>query len=323
MEPTTLLQAVEFFKDPKNCREYLVPRRWANGVVKCPTCGDARVKFSEKHNRWQCAVHHDRRQFTLKTGTIMEESPIGLDKWMPAIWLICSNRNGISSWELHRALGVTQKTAWFMLHRIRVAMQDETNGGKIGGPGAEAEIDETFIGGAARFMHKDEKVRKMQGKRGGADAGNKTIVLGMLDRAGTVRTAVISDRKKKTMEPIIRENVAEGSQLMTDEWQTGWWNSDFQHKAINHLEAYVDGNCHTNSMENFWALLKRQIKGTYVSVEPFHLFRYVDEEAFRYNNRKPMSDADRFSYLVRKLVGKRLTYAQLIGRENERPAEAF
>jgi hypothetical protein len=211
------------------------------------------------------------RQFTLKTGTIMEDSPIGLDKWLPAIWLLSSNRNGISSWELHRALGVTQKTAWFMLQRIRLAMQDESHGGKLGGPGAEVEIDETFIGGAARFMHKADKVRKMQGKRGGVDAGNKTIVLGMLDRAGTVRTKVIGDRKKKTMEPIIRENVETGSQLMTDEFQTGWWNGDFEPKAINHLEAYVDGNCHTNGMENFWSLLPRwspQIRPMVVTPKP-------------------------------------------------------
>jgi len=217
---------------------------------------------------------------------------------------------------------VTQKTAWFMLHRIRLSMQDEGHGGKLGGPGVEIEIDETFIGGAARFMRKSDKVRKMQGKRGGADAGNKTIVLGILERAGTVRTAVVENRKKKTMEPIIRENVAEGSQLMSDDFQTGWWGSDFEHQAINHLESCVDGNCHTNGMENFWSLLKRTVKGTYVSVEPFHLFRYVDEQAFRFNNRKPMSDGDRFNYLIRKIVGKRLTYAELIGKEGE-TAEAF
>jgi transposase-like protein len=322
MEPTTLLQAIEYFKNPVNCREYMVPRRWADGIVRCPECNSDRVKFSEKHNRWQCAAHHAKRQFTLKTGTIMEDSPIGLDKWLPAIWLLSANRNGISSWELHRALGVTQKTAWFMLGRIRLAMQDEACGGKLGGPGSDVEIDESFIGGAARFMHKRDKVRKMQGKRGGADAGNKTIVLGMLERAGKVRTKVIGDRKKKTMEPIIREHVEAGSQLMTDEFQTGWWDKDFEHQAINHLESYVEGNCHTNGLENFWSLLKRGIKGTYVSVEPFHLFRYVDEQAFRYNNRKPMSDANRFSYLLRKIVGKRLTYAQLIGHAEKRP-EAF
>lgn len=319
-EPKTLIEAIEFFKSPENTRAYMVPRRWAKGIVTCPTCGTDRVKFSEKHNRWQCAVHHPKRQFTLKTGTIMEDSPIGLDKWMPAIWLICSNRNGISSWELHRALGVTQKTAWFMLGRIRLAMQDEGTGGKLAG---EIEVDETFIGGAARFMHKKDKVRKMQGKRGGADAGNKTIVMGILERKGIVRTAVIGDRKKATMKPIVQQNVQAGSELHTDEWSSGWYGSEeYVHNVINHLQSYVDGNVHTNGMENFWSLLKRSLKGTYVSVEPFHLFRYVDEMAFRFNNRLPMSDAMRFSCLVRKCVGKRLTYAELIGHEIARP-EAF
>jgi transposase-like protein len=318
MEPTTLLQAIEYFKVPANCREYMVPRRWVDGVVKCPTCGSASVKFSEKHNRWQCAVHHDRRQFTLKTGTIMEDSPIGLDKWLPAMWLASSTRNGISSWELSRALGITQKSAWFMLGRIRLAMQDENHGGKLAG---EVEIDETLIGGKARNMHKD---RKMRAQKLGRNTGGKAIVMGMLERGKTVRAVVVADRTKLTMQPIIRENVETGSMVMSDEWAGNYrMDDEYIHGVVNHLETYVNGNIHTNGMENFWSLLKRSIGGTYVSVEPFHLFRYVDEQAFRYNNRKPMSDADRFSYLVRKIVGKRLTYAQLIGHEEKRRAEAF
>jgi transposase-like protein len=202
MEPTTLLEAVAYFKDPNNCREYMVPRRWPNSVVTCPTCGSEHVKYSEKHNRWQCAAHHPRRQFTLKTGTIMEDSPIGLDKWLPAIWLLASNRNGISSWELHRALGVTQKTAWFMLQRIRLAMQDEKTGGKLHG---EVEIDETFIGGKARNMHKSRKAKVLEGKGGGVVG--KVGVQGMLERGGRIRTAVISDQTMPTLVPNIRENV--------------------------------------------------------------------------------------------------------------------
>ena len=145
-EPTTLLEAVTYFSTPENCREYVIPRRWPNGVA-CPTCGSDKVKFQPQHNRWQCSNRHPRRQFTLKTGTIMEDSPLGLDKWLPAMWLVASNRNGISSWELHRALGVTQKTGWFLLHRIRLAMQDDLSGGSLGG---EVEVDETYIGGKAR-----------------------------------------------------------------------------------------------------------------------------------------------------------------------------
>jgi len=321
MEPTTLLQAIEYFKDPANCREYMVPRRWADGVVKCPTCGSDRVKFSEKHSRWQCAVHHNRRQFTLKTGTIMEDSPLGLDKWLPAMWLASSTRNGISSWELHRALGITQKSAWFMLGRIRLAMQDESHGGKIGGEYREVEIDETMIGGKARNMHKD---RKMRVQKLGRNTGGKAIVMGMLERGKTVRAVVVADRTKSTMQPIIRENVESGSMVMSDEWAGNYrMDDEYIHGVVNHLQTYVNGNIHTNGMENFWSLLKRSIGGTYVSVEPFHLFRYVDEQAFRYNNRLPMSDAERFGYLVRKIVGKRLTYAQLIGHEEKRRAETF
>lgn len=318
MEPTTLLQAIEYFKDPANCREYMVPRRWADGVVKCPTCGSDRVKFSEKHNRWQCAVHHDRRQFTLKTGTIMEDSPLGLDKWLPAMWLASSTRNGISSWELHRALGITQKSAWFMLGRIRLAMQDEEHGGKLAG---EVEVDETLIGGKARNMHKDRKIKvQMEGR----NTGGKTTVIGILERGtGKVRTKVASDRKKNTLQPFVKANVETGTQIHSDEYGDQWRMDEYTHTLVNHLQTYVDGNVHTNGIENFWSLLKRSIGGTYVSVEPFHLFRYVDEQAFHYNNRLPMSDADRFGYLVRKIVGKRLTYAQLIGHEEKRRAEAF
>jgi hypothetical protein len=207
------------------------------------------------------------------------------------MWLICSNRNGIYSWELHRALGVTQKTAWFMLGRIRRAMQDDETGGKIGGDGRTVEIDETFIGGKGRNMH---YTRKMKVQADGRNTGGKTVVLGMIERAGRVRAKVVPDRKRKNVEPIIRKHIEPGPKAMTDEYQTGWWGSDFEHEAINHLESYENGNVHTNTIENFWSRSKRGISGTYVSVEPFHLFRYVDEQAFRVNNRLPMSDADRF-----------------------------
>ncbi len=295
----------------------MIPRRWSKGIVTCPTCGSTKVKFQPKHNRWQCSGHHQQRQFTLKTGTIFEDSPIGLDKWLPAMWLISSNRNGISSWELHRTLGVTQKTAWFMLQRIRLAMQDSLTGGMLAG---EVEVDETYIGGKARNMHKDRK-RKVQAE--GRNTGGKTVVLGILERGGKVRASVVPDRTKPVMQEHVRAHVEQGSEIHSDEAGHHWrMDDEYEHKIVNHLQTYVDGNVHTNGMENFWSLLKRGINGTYVSVEPFHLFRYVDEQAFRYNNRLPMSDADRFGCLVRKIVGKRLTYAQLIGKEDER-AEAF
>jgi hypothetical protein len=219
-------------------------------------------------------------------------------------------------------LGVTQKTAWFMLHRIRTAMQDEANGGKIGGDGQIVEIDETFIGGKARNMHADRRAAKKSDINGSFP---KSVVIGALERGGKIRATVASDRKKKTIAPFVKENVEQGSEIHSDEHAYAWkMDDDFTHKIVNHLERYVDGNVYTNGIENFWALLKllkRQITGTYVSVEPFHLFRYVDEEAFRYNNRLPISDGDRFNYLVRKIVGKRLTYKALIGKEAG--AEAF
>ncbi len=248
----------------------------------------------------------------------MEDSPIGLDKWLTAMWLVASNRNGISSWELHRALGVTQKTAWFLLHRVRLAMQDELTGGNLGG---EVEVDETYIGGKARNMHKDRK-RRYQAV--GRNHGGKSVVMGMLERGGRVRASVIPDRTKPSMQPIVRGNVDPGTKLYTDEFSYHWRGGmeDYEYNVVNHLVQYVDGNIHTNGMENFWSLLKRTIGGTYVSVEPYHLFRYVDEQAFRFNNRLPMKDADRFSYLVRKVVGKRLTYAELTGKLDGLPCAA-
>jgi transposase-like protein len=312
-EPTTLQEAVVYFANADNCHEYMVPRRWPDGVV-CPTCGSKNVKFQPAHNRWQCSAHHARRQFTLKTGTVMEDSPIGLDKWLTAMWLVASNRNGISSWELHRALRITQKTAWFLLHRVRLAMQDELTGGSLSG---EVEVDETFIGGKARNMHKDRKRRiNIQLANKG-----KVVLLGMLERGKRVRATVIPDRTKASIQPIIRGNVERGSEIFSDEYASAWrMDDEYAHSVVNHLETYVQGNVHTNGMENFWSLLKRGLNGTYISVEPFHLFRYVDEQAFRFNNRKPMSDADRFSFLVRKVAGKRLTYAELIGKTEAGPS---
>ena len=158
----TLLEAVKYFQDFENCRRFMAQLRWADGVVRCPRCNSDHVKFLDKARVWKCYGKHDHAKFSLKTGTIFEDSPITLDKWLPAVWQVVNCRNGISSWELHRAIGVTQKTAWFMLHRIRLAMQDDYTGGNLAG---EIEIDETFIGGKARNMHKDRKIRVMQGKR--------------------------------------------------------------------------------------------------------------------------------------------------------------
>jgi transposase-like protein len=323
MEPRTLQEAIVYFSKPENCREYLVARRWPNGVT-CPKCGSTNVLFLEKYNRWHCREKHSAPQFTLKTGTIFEDSPIGLDKWLTAMWQIVNCKNGISSYEVHRAIGITQKSAWFMDHRIRLALGMGHSEEKMSG---NVEADETFIGGKARNMHKSKRDRMITGR----GTKGKTIVMGFLQRANEqkhsqVTAQVIENRYRQTMQTAVKENVVEGSTLITDEFSgyTGLEDT-FSHEVINHAVEYVQGHVHTNGMENFWSLLKRGIHGTYVSVEPFHLFRYIDEQEFRYNNRgtrkNPFTDGQRFDLAVRQIVGKRLTYKELTGKE--RQAEAF
>lgn len=305
--PRTLTEAIRYFADPVNCREYLVAHRWPDGVI-CPRCGSKSVYFDTSSNRWECKTRHPQRTFTLKTGTIFEDSPIGLDKWLPAVWMIINMKNGVSSHELARSLGVTQKTAWFMLHRIRTAMQSK-DGGKLGG---EVEVDETFIGGKARNMHIAQRQRRITGT-GGKD---KTAVMGILQRDGKVRTVVVPNRKKKLLQDHVTKHVEAGAALYTDALMSydGLANT-YADQVVDHAVAYVDENVHTNGLENYWSLLKRGLAGTYVSVEPFHLFRYLDEQAFRFNQRK-MNDSDRFSLAISGIVGRRLTYKDLIGFGN-------
>ncbi|MCA1564943.1 MAG: IS1595 family transposase [Acidobacteria bacterium] len=307
--PKTLQQAIIFFADADNCLNYLVARRWPNGVI-CPTCGRNDVTFLAKQSKWQCKSAHKRRQFSVKVGTIFEDSPLGLDKWLTAIWMITNCKNGVSSYEIHRALGITQKTAWFMIHRIRLAMQTGTFENKMGGT---VEVDETFIGGLSRNMHRDVRDRRIKGT-GGA---GKVIVMGLLERHGEgskVRTKIVLDRSERTMQGVVRENVKSGCDVMTDAHRSYLGlSADYVHQFVDHAEKYVDGQIHTNGLENFWSLLKRSIKGTYVSVEPFHLFRYLDEQSFRFNERHG-KDADRFAKVTSQLAGKRLTYDELTGK---------
>ena len=239
----------------------------------------------------------------------MEDSPLGLDKWMTVMWQIVNCKNGISSYEVHRAIGITQKSAWFMDHRIRF-MLGMGPGEKLSG---HVEADETFIGGKARNMHANVKARKVTGT-GGKD---KTAVMGILERGGKVRTKVVDNRKKKTLQAEIRQHVLAGSALFTDALKSYEGLDEFQHEVIDHALEYVRGEVHTNGMENFWSLLRRTLGGTYVSVEPFHLFRYLDEQAFRFNHRKGYNDGERFDIAVRSIVGKRLTWNQLTGKEAE------
>jgi transposase-like protein len=200
-----------------------------------------------------------------------------------------------------------------MMHRLRRALQTGSVV-KLGGGGSEVEVDETFIGGKARNMHLDKRQRRITGT-GGKD---KTAVMGILERDGEVRTVVIPNRRKKVLQEEVKKHVAAGTALYTDALLSydGLAN-EYAHKVIDHAECYVDGRVHTNSLENFWSLLKRGISGTYVSVEPFHLFRYLDEQTFRYNNRKEMNDADRFNLALSQIAGKRLTFAELTGKLRE------
>jgi transposase-like protein len=309
--PKTLIEAVRYFDDPDVCNTFLAELRWPNGVI-CPTCGAAEPRYIATRRLWECKVKHAKKQFSVKVGTIFEDSPIGLDKWLTAVWLIANAKNGVSSYELERAIGVTQTTAWFMLHRIRLAMQS----GDFGPMNGEVEVDETFIGGKARFMHKTKRAKKIKG----TDGMGKAAVVGLLDRHGpdgysVVRAALIANTRKVTLGPIVRDNVEIGSEVFTDALRSyDELGGDFRHQVIDHAEEYVKGRVHTNGIENFWSLLKRALKGTYVSVEPFHLFRYLDEETFRFNARYA-SDAGRFIAVLHAAVGRRLTYDELTGKE--------
>jgi transposase-like protein len=308
-EPRTLQEAIVYFSNLDNCVDYIAIRRWPSGVI-CPGCGATKVSFNAKRRTWKCGSHHSKREFSVKIGTVMEDSPLGLDKWMMATWMVTNCKNGISSYEIARDIKVTQKSAWFMLHRIRLAMQDDFFGSKLDG---EVEVDETFIGGKARNMHLSERKRRITG----TGTKDKTAIMGILERGGKIRAKVVSTRKKQELQAEVYKHVEAGAALYSDALKSyDGLETDYAHRVVDHAVQYVDGRVHTNGLENFWSLLKRGISGTYVSVEPFHLFRYLDEQMFRFNNRKELDDAGRFNLVVRQISGKRITFAQLTGKPN-------
>jgi transposase-like protein len=316
--PKTLQEAITYFSDKDRAFEYAVSLRWPDGKPFCPRCGSFKHSFIKTRKLWFC--YDCKKQFTVKVRTIFEDSALGLDKWMIAVWMVVACKNGISSYELGKTIGVTQRTAWFMLQRIRKALHRGSFGTtKVGGgsPDSEVEVDETFVGGLSKNMHKDRRLRYNQL---GGHYG-KTVVHGMLDRnLRQVRATVVPNIQRETLQNEVLKNIKLGTRVYTDSAPAyDGIGQRFVHEFVNHAERYVDGRIHTNGLENFWSLLKRTLRGTYVAVEPFHLFRYVDEQVFRYNNRgnrnHKISDSDRFAMAMAQIGGKRLTYAELTGKD--------
>lgn len=311
--PKTLIEAVEYFSDAKTCFETMLPVKWPGGEIICPRCGCTDVYVIRTRSMLQCKEKTCKKQFSVKVGTIFEDSPLTLQKWFVAVWCIANAKNGISSCELARALGVTQKTAWFMLHRVRLAMKTPTFR-KLSG---EVEGDETFIGGKSRNMHQHKRVKKIVGR----GVVGKAIVQGLLERGqgenvSQVRTFVVGNRDETALVPNVLRNVLPESHLYTDA-APGYLAlvGQYLHATVDHITKYVAGRVHTNGLENFWSLFKRCIKGTYVQVAPFHLSRYADEEAWRFNFRD-LTDGNRFQRVLRAVVGKRITYRLLTGKDD-------
>jgi transposase-like protein len=322
--PKTLLEAIQYFSDEQVCVDAVALMRWPNGP-QCPDCNTKNPYYIKTQKRWKC--RDCRRQFSVKVETVFEDSPVPLQKWLPALWMLINCKNGVSSHEMARDLGVTQKTAWFMLHRLRLVIKNRDLGTKLGSnDGGEVEVDESFFGGKLKYMHKERRVRlnQIRTTQNTDRYPNKTAVIGILDRdARKVRAKVVPDIKRETLQNEVLQNVKYGSAVYTDSavgYDKLHWR--YVHDVVNHAEAYVKGRVHTNGLENFWSLLKRGLKGTYVAVEPFHLDRYIDEQVFRYNNRatkdNPLTDSDRFLMALSQVAGKRLTFAELTGKDSAR-----
>jgi len=317
--PRTLQQAIVYFSDSDRAFQFAINFRWPNGLVSCPRCGSEKYSFVKTRRLWHCKGC--KRQFTLKVGTIFEDSPIALDKWMMVMWMLANCKNGVSSYEIARSIGVTQKSAWFMLHRVRKAMEVSAFEGKLGGGNAVVEVDESFVGGEPKNWHKSKReahrktVRPERVRTYQNSFTHKTSVIGMLDRESRqIRAKVVPNVKRDTLQKEILSTIEPGSRVHTD--QAVAYNQlqkTYIHETVNHAVEYVRGNVHTNSLENFWSLMKRNLAGTYVAVEPFHLDRYLSEQVFRFNHRKEWDDLGRFHLAMSGVAGKRLTYAELTG----------
>jgi transposase-like protein len=322
----TLLEAITYFSDKENCRKFMVEQRWSDGIVRCPSCGSEKVTYMPASNVYNCRTRHPKQKFSLKVGTVMEDSPIGLDKWLPAFWLLTNCKNGISSYELSRAVGVTQKSAWHMLGRIRRAMEETSYMPQFGGEGKVVQTDESFLGGdpknfhVARRKRMKKETREARTQMYNNSYGHKIAVQGMYDvDSRQVRANVVPNVRRDTLQKQIFAIIEFGSTVHTDEGVAHKSLKDrYVHETVNHAVTYVRDNVHTNSLENFWSLLKRNISGTYVAVEPFHLDRYLAEQCFRFNTCKTHTDGTRFNKVMSQIVGKKLTYAELTGKTEQR-----
>jgi transposase-like protein len=301
------------FQDEDKAREYLEAQLWAYGVV-CPHCGTIAEHYKlegKSHRKGLYKCVDCREQFTVTVGTVFERSKIKLHIWLQAVYLLCSSKKGMSSHQLHRCLGVTYKTAWFMTHRIREALAGN-NGGLLGGGGGTVEADETYWGTTPRSK-KAQAIRKAGGKVSGAD---KQKIVSLVERDGNVRSFHVANIDGKSLRAALLGNIAKDAHLMTDDFSIyRKIGREFaSHEAVNHSSGeYARGNAHTNTVEGFFSLLKRGLVGTYHHVAPKHLGRYVSEFDFRYNNRKT-SDAERTDNALKGIGGKRLMYRGPQGR---------
>jgi transposase-like protein len=324
LHPKTLTEAIRHYSDVQTCIDAVAAMRWTGGKPVCPKCGV--IEGERKHywlatqKRWKC--YSCRKQFSVKVGTPFEDSPLSLDVWLTSLWMLCNCRNGVSSYEIGRATGIAQKSAWFVLSRLRLILK-VADMPMLGGKDGAVEVDESFVGGDPKNWHlsRREKNRKTVRPERVQEYQNrfthKTAVIGMLDRESRqIRAKVVPNVKRETLQKEIIGTIEFGSKVFTDQAVAYTSLKDrYIHETVNHAVQYVNGQVHTNSLENFWSLMKRNLKGTYVAVEPFHLDRYLDEQMFRFNNRIGHDDGTRFQKALSQVGGKRLTWTELTGKE--------